>query len=106
MELKIFDLDLSKCENRVDSLRKKQGFWKEEYLDYTFIVDETFSVGLYVDDYRHGLWHHFDASGNILWSGNYNLGTFQGKWSYFENNQNRFCFLDEEVLEGESIDFE
>jgi hypothetical protein len=106
MELKIFDLDLSKCENRVDSLRRKQGFWKEEYLDYTFIVDETFSVGLYVDDYRHGLWHHFDASGNILWSGNYNHGIFQGKWSYFENNQNRFCFLDEEVLEGESIDFE
>jgi len=105
MKLEMFDLDLSKCENRMDSLRRRQGLWKEEYMNYTFIADDTFSIGMYVDDYRHGLWHHFDASGNILRSGNYNHGILHGKWSYFEDNE-RFCFLDKEVLEGESIDFE
>jgi antitoxin component YwqK of YwqJK toxin-antitoxin module len=106
MKLEIFDLDLSICVNEVDSLRRKQGFWKEEYMNYTFIADDTFSVGLYVDDYRHGLWYHFDAGGNILWAGNFKHGILDGKWLYKFEENTRILFRNEEVLEGESIDFE
>lgn len=106
--LNMFDLDLSKCINEKDSLGRRQGIWKEDYRDYTYIWDDSFSIGLYVDDRRQGLWRHFHSDGSLEWSGFYENGIRKGKWMMvdFEDgdmNLNFMFFEKTEIQEGESI---
>lgn len=106
--LNMFDLDLSKCINEKDSLGRRQGMWKEDYRDYTYIWDDSFSIGIYVDDRRQGVWHHFHSDGSLEWVGFYENGIRSGKWLMvdFEDDEMNlnFLFFDKkETQEGESI---
>lgn len=106
--LNMFDLDLSKCLNEKDSLGRKQGIWKEDYKNYTYIWDDSFSVGLYIDDRRQGVWHHFHSDGSLEWTAYYENGIRSGKSMIvdFENDDMNlnFMFFDKtEIPEGESI---